>query len=108
MRGVTEVERERTDWAEERTLLASERTVSGWTRTGLTAVIGGLGIAHLPEPRGRPAMTRAMEAIFVLSGRLAIGLNLVPWLDQKGNSRLMQMKTHLRHFERYGPCPPDC
>jgi putative membrane protein len=33
--------------AEERTLLASERTFSAWIRTALTAMAGGLGILRL-------------------------------------------------------------
>lgn len=96
------LERQRTDWADGRILLANERTLSAWIRTGLAAVIAGLGIAHLPETRGWPVITRTIGAIFVLSGRLATRHNLVAWVDQNGNSRLMQMKTRLRHFERKG------
>jgi len=41
---------ERTDLARQRNLLANERTFSAWLRTGLAAVIAGLGIARLLGP----------------------------------------------------------
>ena len=34
----------RTDWAEDRTMLANERTFAGWMRTGMAAVAIALGL----------------------------------------------------------------
>jgi putative membrane protein len=50
---VDDLERERTDLARQRNLLANERTHRAWLWTGLAAVVAGLGIAHLPDASGR-------------------------------------------------------
>lgn len=39
--------RDRTDWAEDRTILAAERTFAGWVRTGLTIIVVAIGLQAL-------------------------------------------------------------
>lgn len=43
-----ELARARTKWAEDRTVLANERTFSGWARTGLTSLAVALGFRCKP------------------------------------------------------------
>ncbi|WP_341862823.1 DUF202 domain-containing protein [Gymnodinialimonas sp. 57CJ19] len=40
----TELAMERTDWAEDRTIMANERTFAGWMRTGMASVALALGM----------------------------------------------------------------
>ncbi|UWQ95380.1 DUF202 domain-containing protein [Rhodobacteraceae bacterium M385] len=39
-----ELAMERTDWAEDRTIMANERTFAGWMRTGMASVALALGM----------------------------------------------------------------
>ena len=45
-----ELAKERTDWAEDRTLLANERTFAGWMRTGMACVALALGLRAVFKP----------------------------------------------------------
>lgn len=51
--------RERTDLARQRNLLANERTFSAWLRTGLSAMVAGLGIARLLGSGGSLLIARS-------------------------------------------------
>lgn len=51
--------RERTDLARQRNLLANERTFSAWLRTGLSAMVAGLGIARLLRSGGSLLIARS-------------------------------------------------
>ena len=59
---------ERTDLARQRNLLANERTFSAWVRTGLAAVVAGLGIARLLDSGEWLWMARAIGVILILTG----------------------------------------
>ena len=59
---------ERTDLARQRNLLANERTFSAWVRTGLAAVVAGLGIARLLDSGEWMWMARAIGVILILTG----------------------------------------
>ena len=63
-----ELAAERTDWAEDRTLLANERTFAGWMRTGLAAVGVGVGFHALFGRLEPPYLARAIASVFVLTG----------------------------------------
>lgn len=60
--------RERTDLARQRNLLANERTFSAWLRTGLSAVVAGLGIARLLGSGDSLLVARSIGVILVLTG----------------------------------------
>lgn len=56
----------RTDWAEDRTLLANERTFGGWMRTGLAACGIGLGF-HAIFGKTEPTwLAKSVATLFVL------------------------------------------
>jgi putative membrane protein len=59
---------ERTDWAEDRTLLANERTFAGWMRTGLAAVGIGAGFQALFGKLEPGYLARSIATVFVLTG----------------------------------------
>ena len=62
----------RTDFAEDRTILANERTFAGWMRTSLAAVAIGVGF-HALFPRMDPAwLPRAIATAFLLLAILVI------------------------------------
>ena len=73
----------RTDFAEDRTLLANERTYAGWLRTGLAAVGIGLGFHVLFRTIEPPWIPKAIATavlligilIFVLADRRACAVN---------------------------------
>ena len=63
-----ELAAERTDWAEDRTLLANERTFAGWMRTGLAAVGIGAGFQALFGKLEPAFLARGIATVFVLAG----------------------------------------
>lgn len=57
----------RTDWAEDRTLLANERTFAGWMRTGMTALAVAIGL-HAVFGELQPAwIAKATASVFILA-----------------------------------------
>lgn len=59
---------DRTDWAMERTLLAKERTFSAWARTGISAMIAGVGIAKFLSNIDYPWIARTLGILLILTG----------------------------------------
>src|SRR5688572_153909 len=58
----------RVDLAEDRTLLANERTYAGWMRTGLAAIGIGVGFHALFAQMEPPWVPRAIATAFLLLG----------------------------------------
>ena len=58
----------RTEWADERTRMAAERTFAAWLRTGLTLVAGGLATARLLTSIEPGWLVRAMGVILIVLG----------------------------------------
>lgn len=66
--GRNELAEDRTDWAIERTLLAKERTFSAWSRTGISAMVAGIGIARFLSSVNSPWIARTLGFILVATG----------------------------------------
>ena len=66
----SELAKERTRFAEDRNIMAMERTFAGWIRTAFAAI--GIGIAfHALFGELRPPwLARAVASIFILAGAL--------------------------------------
>ncbi len=64
--GESEPEPSRTDLAEDRTILANERTFAGWMRTALACVAIGLGFHALFLKMQLSWMPRAIATAFLL------------------------------------------
>ena len=80
---------DRNDLAEDRTVLANERTFAGWMRTAIAAV--GMGVAFHAlfdqmEPRWAP---RAIASAFVISGLIIIFL-----AERKSRRVLNRLNAH--------------
>lgn len=66
---------DRTDWAEDRTLLANERTYAGWMRTGMASVALGVGLNAVFEETEPTWLAKSVATIF-----FAIGLAIF-WIS---------------------------
>ena len=63
----------RTDLAEDRTILANERTFAGWMRTSLASLAIGVGFQALFAEMRPPWLPRAIAtAFFLLAGAMVI------------------------------------
>lgn len=56
----------RTAWAEDRTMLANERTFSGWMRTGMAAVALALGLKAVFKDTEHTLIAKGAAEIFIL------------------------------------------
>ncbi len=82
--------RARTDWAEDRTVLANERTFAAWIRTGMGAIVVALGLNVVFQHSEPIWLGKAAASIFLAMGififwsaRIRAGRTLVR-LDQHG------------------------
>ena len=60
----------RTEWAEDRTLLANERTFAGWMRTGMACIGIALGMKAVFKDTEYPLLAKGVAEIFVLAAVL--------------------------------------
>ncbi|MCX7560201.1 DUF202 domain-containing protein [Sulfitobacter sp. F26204] len=56
----------RTAWAEDRTMLANERTFAGWMRTGMACIALALGLKVVFEDTNHPLIAKAVAEVFIL------------------------------------------
>ncbi len=56
----------RTAWAEDRTLLANERTFAGWMRTGMACVALALGLKAVFGDTDYPVIAKLVAEVFIL------------------------------------------
>ena len=61
----TDQARARTEWAEDRTVLANERTFAGWMRTGMAALAVAIGMRAVFRPAEPEWAAKAVASIFV-------------------------------------------
>ncbi|WP_235901193.1 YidH family protein [Pontixanthobacter aquaemixtae] len=79
----------RTDWAEDRTVQATERTYAGWLRTAFAAIGIGLGFRALFGEFDPPWLAKAIATVFILIG------GIVAWSAQRNACRtLSRLNTH--------------
>lgn len=57
----------RTQWAEDRTVLANERTFAAWMRTGMACIGVALGLRVVFSATDYPIVAKAVAELFVLS-----------------------------------------
>ena len=55
----------RTDWAEDRTVMALERTFAGWMRTAFAAIAIGIGFRALFGEFDPPWLAKAIATMFI-------------------------------------------
>ncbi|WP_458792836.1 YidH family protein [Yoonia sp. MH D7] len=56
----------RTAWAEDRTMLANERTFAGWMRTGMACIALALGLKAVFDDTSHPWIAKAVSEVFIL------------------------------------------
>ena len=64
----TELADTRTAWAEDRTMLANERTFAGWMRTGMASIALALGLKAVFKDTTYPLIAKCVAEIFILAG----------------------------------------
>jgi putative membrane protein len=57
----------RTEWAEDRTLLANERTFAGWMRTGMACIGIALGMKAVFKDATYPLLAKGVAEIFIIA-----------------------------------------
>lgn len=63
-----ELAEKRTDWAEDRTLLANERTFAAWFQAGMTAVGLGLGFQAIFKTVHPTWLAKSIATLFIAIG----------------------------------------
>ncbi len=56
----------RTAWAEDRTLLANERTFAGWMRTGMACIGLALGMKAVFKDTEYPLLAKGVAEVFII------------------------------------------
>ncbi len=79
---------DRSDWANERTLLAKERSYSAWIRTGLAALAAGIGIVHLLGDSPHTWLVLSLGSVLAAAGLVAPMLGF--WSYRKSLKQLEQ------------------
>jgi putative membrane protein len=57
----------RTEWAEDRTVLANERTFAGWMRTGMACIGIALGMKAVFKDTDYPLLAKGVAEIFIVA-----------------------------------------
>ena len=79
----------RTAWAEDRTVLANERTFAGWMRTGMACIALALGLKAVFKDTDHLMLAKGVAEIFIV---VAI---LIFWSSsQKSRQAQSRMKDH--------------
>lgn len=88
-RSESKLAKERTEWAEDRTILANERTFAGWMRTGLAAVGIGLGFQAIFKEVEPTWLAKLAATIFICIGILTF---YAAW--RSGTTVLSRLDSH--------------
>jgi len=84
-----ELAESRTDWAEDRTILAVERTFAGWMRTAFAAIAIGVGSRALFGAFEPPWLAKVIATGFIVLGAsFAIGA------ERRACKALARLQTH--------------
>ncbi len=81
---------DRTDWAEDRTLLAAERTFAGWIRTGLTCVVVAIALQAVFGPAEPTWLPKAVASLFLLA---SLGVFVAGWFEARANNRSLAARA---------------
>lgn len=86
----------RTAWAEDRTMLANERTFAGWMRTGMACVALALGLKAVFKDTDYPIVAKGVAEVFIV---VAI---LIFWAAvTKSRETQKRMEDHDVHAQSY-------
>jgi putative membrane protein len=88
--GLGEAGETRVELAEDRTLLANERTFAGWMRTGLATVGIGVGFHALFLHMQPPWVPKAIATLFLL-----VGVGVVVAAERRACTVRERLSTHV-------------
>lgn len=80
---------ERTDWAEDRTVLAAERTFAGWIRTGLTIIVVAIALQGVFGPAEPTWLPKGVASGFLAAALLVFA---AAWSEARVSHR--NFSTH--------------
>lgn len=80
----------RTDLAEDRTILANERTFAGWMRTSMASVAIGIGFHALFVNMEKPWLPRAIATAFLL-----IAIVVILLAERRASSVMHRLSAHV-------------
>lgn len=80
----------RTDLAEDRTILANERTFAGWMRTALACVAIGVGFHALFQEMSPAWLPRSIATAFLLLAIVVIIL-----AERRASAVMERLRTHM-------------
>ena len=84
-----EMAERRTDWAEDRTIQATERTYAGWMRTSFAAIGIGLAFRALFGEFDPPWLAKGIATVFILIG------GVVSYVAQRNACKTLgRLNTH--------------
>ena len=86
----SEAEPSRTDLAEDRTILANERTFAGWMRTALACVAIGVGFQALFQKMEPAWLPRAIATAFLLMAIIVIIL-----AERRASAVMRRLSAHV-------------
>jgi putative membrane protein len=79
-----------TDLAEDRTILASERTFAGWCRTSLAAIASGIGFQRLFA-----TLTPAWLPEVIATGFLLLAIAIIVLAERRAIAVMRRMSPHV-------------
>ncbi|HJR82726.1 MAG TPA: DUF202 domain-containing protein [Sphingomicrobium sp.] len=85
-----EPERSRLDLAEDRTILAIERTFAGWVRTALACIALGIGFHALFQSMRPPWLPRVVATAFLL-----LAIFLVVLAERRAAAVMRRLSAHV-------------
>jgi putative membrane protein len=80
----------RTDFAEDRTILANERTFASWMRTALASVAIGVGFHALFPTMQPPWLPKAIASAFLL-----LAILVIVQAERRATSVMDRLNTHV-------------
>lgn len=90
MNDVTQFEPSRTELAEDRTILANERTFAGWMRTALASVAIGVGFHAL-----FPAMEPLWMPRAIATGFLLLAIIVIVSAERRASAVMRRLSAHV-------------
>ena len=85
----------RTDLAEDRNIMAMERTFAGWMRTAFAAIGIGLAFKAVFGEFDPPWLAKAIATVFILAGGMAGGLRRTAHLQDADKARCAPARERL-------------
>ncbi len=88
----------RTAWAEDRTMLANERTFAGWMRTGMACIALALGLKAVFKDTNHPLIAKGVSEVFILVAILIFWAAVTKCRDtqKRMDSHDIQAQSHSR------------